>query len=157
MSKADTRLVKAYKDILPQEIPDDRAYAEIFDKITPYTMTAREGLETTYALFQAVKYICQNKIAGDLVECGVWRGGSMMLISSAGRINKQGGMMGFGDTVEGVKANLMLTGYPERQMHFDRGRCITDHSGHIAAPHCERHSRDPRRTRRARSSQQKYG
>ena len=62
MSKTDPRPVKAYKDILPQEIPDDRAYAEIFDKIAPFTKTARDGLETTYALFQAVKYICQNDI-----------------------------------------------------------------------------------------------
>src|SRR5438105_10434846 len=157
MSKAGARPVKAYKDILPQEIPDDRAYAEIFDKVAPYTMTAREGLETTYALFQAVKYICQNNISGDIVECGVWRGGSMILVAYAldyfndrtrdlylydtfagmtepseididfdnvayqqrwKDVTQQGGMMGFGDTVDGVKANLRLTGYPEQQMHF---------------------------------------
>jgi O-methyltransferase len=157
MSKSDGRTAKTYKDILPQEIPDDRAYAEIFDKVAPYTMTAREGLETTYALFQAVRYLCQNKIPGDIVECGVWRGGSMMLVAYAleyfrdrsrelylydtfagmtepseididfdnvayrqrwKEVTKQGGMMGFGDTVEGVKANLMLTGYPERKIHF---------------------------------------
>ena len=29
--------------------------------------------------------------------------------------------MGFGDTLDGVKANLRLTGYPERQMHFISG------------------------------------
>lgn len=157
---SDARPVKTYKDILPQEIPDDRAYAEIFDKIAPYTMTSREGLETTYALFQAVRYICQNNISGDVVECGVWRGGSMMLVAYAldyfndrtrdlylfdtfagmtkpseidtdlsnvdyhqrwKDITQQGGMMGFGDTVEGVKANLMLTGYPEQRMHFVAG------------------------------------
>jgi O-methyltransferase len=157
MSKPDARMVKAYKDILPHEIPDDRAYAEIFDKVAPYTMTARDGLETTYALFQAVKYICQNNIPGDIVECGVWRGGSMMLVAYAFdyfddrkrdlylydtfagmtepseidvdfdniaykprwmQITSQGGMMGFGDTLEGVKANLLRTGYPQRQMHF---------------------------------------
>ena len=157
MLKPDARPLKAYKDLLPQEIPDDRAYAEIFDKVAPYTMTAREGLETTYSLFQAVKYICQNKIPGDIVECGVWRGGSMMLVAYAldyfgdrsrdlylydtftgmtepseidvdfdniaykprwKQITGVGGMMGFGDTVEGVKVNLRLTGYPEQQMHF---------------------------------------
>ena len=157
MSKTDAGLVKSYKDILPQEIPDDRAYAQIFDKISPYTMTARDGLETTYALFQAVKYICQNNIPGDVVECGVWRGGSIMLVAYAldyfrdrrrdlylydtfagmtepseidvdfdniayrprwTQITSQGGMMGFGDTLEGVKANLLRTGYPQRQMHF---------------------------------------
>ena len=157
MLKPNGRPLKAYKDILPQEIPDDRAYAEIFDKVAPYTMTAREGLETTYALFQAVKYICQNDISGDIVECGVWRGGSMMLIAYAldyfgdrsrdlylydtfagmtepseidvdfdniayrprwVQITSQGGLMGFGDTVQAVKANLLRTGYPEGQMRF---------------------------------------
>jgi O-methyltransferase len=157
MSKIDARPLKAYKDILPNEIADDRAYAEIFDKIAPYTMTARDGLETTYALFQAVKYVCHNTIRGDIVECGVWRGGSMMLVAFAlshfgdtsrelylydtfagmtepseidvdfdnvaykprwKQITGQGGLMGFGDTAEGVKANLLRTGYPERQMHF---------------------------------------
>jgi O-methyltransferase len=68
---------------LPKDKPDDRAYADIFDKIAQYTMTARDGLETTYALFQAVKYITENNIPGDIAECGVWRGGSMMLIAHA--------------------------------------------------------------------------
>jgi O-methyltransferase len=157
---AQGRPVKAYKDILPQEIPDDRAYIDIVSKVAPYTMTVADGLETTYALFQAVRYISQNNIAGDMVECGVWRGGSMMLIAYAlqhfgdttrqlylydtfagmtepdeidvdfdniaykprwAQIAAQSGMMGFGDTLEGVKANLRLTGYPEQQMHFIAG------------------------------------
>src|SRR5260370_20110611 len=75
------RLVKTYKDISPHEIPDDRAYIDIVDKIAPYTMALNDGLDTTYALFQAVKYVCENDISGDMVECGVWRGGSMMLIA----------------------------------------------------------------------------
>src|SRR5205085_1122104 len=81
---------KFYKDILPNEDPDDRAYMSAVEKISPYTMTLNDGLETTYGLFQAVKYIVQNKIAGAIVECGVWRGGSMMLIAYA--------LRHFGDT-----------------------------------------------------------
>jgi hypothetical protein len=46
-------------------------------------MTANDGLDATYALFQAVRCITQNNIAGDMAECGVWRGGSMMLIAYA--------------------------------------------------------------------------
>jgi O-methyltransferase len=38
-------------------------------------MTSQERI---YALIQAVRYISKNNIAGDIVECGVWKGGSMM-------------------------------------------------------------------------------
>src|ERR1043166_9565669 len=40
----------------------------------PYTMTSLEGL---CALINAVKYVALAGIKGDVVECGVWRGGSM--------------------------------------------------------------------------------
>ncbi|HTC18292.1 MAG TPA: hypothetical protein VK690_04195 [Stellaceae bacterium] len=57
MTDAQRRQFKAYKDILPKENPDDRVYLDILSKIAPYTMTVNDGLETTYALFQAVRYI----------------------------------------------------------------------------------------------------
>lgn len=37
--------------------------------------------ERIFALIQSVKYIVQNNIFGDIVECGVWRGGSMMAVA----------------------------------------------------------------------------
>ena len=39
--------------------------------------------ERLYALWKAVKYVVQNRINGDFVECGVWRGGSSMLAATA--------------------------------------------------------------------------
>jgi hypothetical protein len=39
-------------------------------------MASRERL---YAVFQAVQYCVRNSIPGDIVECGVWRGGSCMV------------------------------------------------------------------------------
>jgi hypothetical protein len=36
------------------------------------------SIERIYALYKAVEYLSVAMIAGDLVECGVWRGGSMM-------------------------------------------------------------------------------
>ncbi len=46
--------------------------------VRPYTMTSPERVS---ALCQAVRYIVVNAIPGDIVECGVWRGGSMMAVA----------------------------------------------------------------------------
>lgn len=51
---------------------------EIAAKVKPYTMT---NIERLFSLFQAVEYIVATKIPGSIVECGVWRGGSMMSVS----------------------------------------------------------------------------
>ena len=49
---------------------------EILRKVKDYTMTSDERL---VALARAVDYIENCEIDGDIVECGVWRGGSMMM------------------------------------------------------------------------------
>jgi hypothetical protein len=46
----------------------------IIQSVLPYTLTSPERI---YALITAVRYIHDNGIDGSLVECGVWRGGSM--------------------------------------------------------------------------------
>jgi O-methyltransferase len=48
----------------------------LLDEVAPYTMTT--GAQQ-HCLADAVEYIAANRIPGDIVECGVWRGGSMML------------------------------------------------------------------------------
>lgn len=56
--------------------PDfDAKAAETIRKVRPYTMTSPERL---FSLILAVRYVVSASIAGDIVECGVWRGGSMM-------------------------------------------------------------------------------
>jgi O-methyltransferase len=52
---------------------DDEA-REIIKAAKPYTMTS---LEKLYALILATRYVSKHEIPGDVVECGVWRGGSM--------------------------------------------------------------------------------
>jgi O-methyltransferase len=47
--------------------------------VKPFTMTS---LERLVALSRAVDHIVTNNIEGDIVECGVWRGGSMMMIAT---------------------------------------------------------------------------
>lgn len=72
-----------HKDILPEKLTEDKAYVDILMEIGRYTMTIQNGAGATYNLFKSVKYIAQNKIDGDVVECGIWKGGSMMLIARA--------------------------------------------------------------------------
>ncbi len=72
-----------HRDIIPAKIAEDKAYADLLTKIGAYTMTIQSGAGATYNLFKSVKYIVQNRIRGDIVECGVWRGGSMMLMAYA--------------------------------------------------------------------------
>ncbi len=49
----------------------------IIKKSKGYTMTSHEKL---YQLVGIVKYIVDNRISGDFVECGVWRGGSVLVM-----------------------------------------------------------------------------
>jgi hypothetical protein len=42
-------------------------------------------LERMYALYKAVEHVVQMRIPGDFVECGVWRGGSIMMMALAAR------------------------------------------------------------------------
>lgn len=53
-------------------------HIQIIEKVRPYTMTSNERL---FGLIEAVKYVIQYNIPGDFVECGVWKGGSMMAIA----------------------------------------------------------------------------
>ena len=68
-------------DIVPYG--DERKYpvdftpehVAIIEKVRPYTLTP---VERIYAMIEAVRYVELRKIPGAIVECGVWRGGSMM-------------------------------------------------------------------------------
>jgi O-methyltransferase len=61
---------------LPPDIDDDAR--AIIETVAPFTMTSPERI---VALRDAVRHICRHSIAGDIVECGVWRGGSMMAVA----------------------------------------------------------------------------
>lgn len=56
----------------------DPEFREIYLKCKPYTMTP---IERMYSLYKAVEHIVDAKIPGDFVECGVWKGGSTMVIA----------------------------------------------------------------------------
>jgi len=47
----------------------------IINEVRPFTMT---NFKRLHALIQAVRYVASNDVPGAIVECGVFRGGSMM-------------------------------------------------------------------------------
>ena len=51
---------------------------QIIESVRPFTMTSRERC---LALINAVRYVVKNNIEGDVVECGVWKGGSVMAVA----------------------------------------------------------------------------
>jgi O-methyltransferase len=52
----------------------------IYSKVKPFTMLS---LERILANIRAVDHVVRNQILGDIVECGVWRGGSSMAMALA--------------------------------------------------------------------------
>jgi O-methyltransferase len=54
----------------------DRDFEPIYERCRPYTMTSPERM---HALFRAIRYVEANGVEGDIVECGVAAGGSMMV------------------------------------------------------------------------------
>ncbi len=60
------KLVHSFPDISDEDM-------DIITYASPYSMTTVERL---YALIEATKYIEKHNIKGDIVECGVWRGGN---------------------------------------------------------------------------------
>jgi hypothetical protein len=139
------------------DIDADPAFKAIYRACRGYTMTS---ISRMYALYQAVDYLADHGIAGDVVECGVWRGGSSMLVARTllARGDTERGLYLY-DTFEGmsepterdvdlhdrsagallqssprnsnvwaeasledVRANMAVTGYPPDRLAFVKGR-----------------------------------
>jgi O-methyltransferase len=58
----------------------DEEFRQVYEACRDYTMTSMSRM---YALHQAVRHVLDRGVPGDLVECGVWRGGSSMVMAKA--------------------------------------------------------------------------
>ena len=58
---------------LPPDFSDEEI--EIINFVKPYTTT---GPERIFSLIEAMRYVIKNNVSGSIVECGVWKGGSIM-------------------------------------------------------------------------------
>lgn len=91
---------KSAVDILPVDLAEDTEFMKLYEQCKPYTMTSAERL---YGLYKSVIYIIDNNIAGDFVECGVWKGGSSMMIALCLKLrNVQNRKIYLYDTFEGM-------------------------------------------------------
>lgn len=62
-------------------------------------------MEAAWALYRSIEYIVRNRIPGDIVECGVWSGGSMLLAALA--------LKHFGDTTRRIYFYDTFAGMPK--------------------------------------------
>jgi hypothetical protein len=61
--------------VIPPDI--DAAIAETIHRVRAHTQTSPERIAS---LCEATRYVVKARIPGAIVECGVWRGGSMMAV-----------------------------------------------------------------------------
>jgi hypothetical protein len=116
-----------------REYPDisDAFFAGIAGKVRPHTRTFGAGVESPWALYQSIEYIVRHRIPGDIVECGVWSGGSMLLAAHA--------LMHFGDTSRRIFLYDTFAGMPKPEAIDTRW------DGVPALPTWEHHQRNGRR------------
>jgi O-methyltransferase len=102
------QLIKRGYDIIKlqatKEWPIDfeEIHKRLIKKVKPFTMTSYERI---YGLIEAVKHLSENQIQGDIVECGVWRGGSMLAIAEVlTEMNDTSHELYLYDTFEGMSA-----------------------------------------------------
>lgn len=65
-------------DTITPDMARVEEFMNLFEQVKPYTMTSVEAL---FALYSGVNYVLERQIPGDFVECGVWRGGSSLLVA----------------------------------------------------------------------------
>jgi O-methyltransferase len=86
-------LLAVYPDFEPAFVP---AYARAMS----HTMTSPERM---HALWMATRHVIETRVRGAFVECGVWRGGSSMIVGLALlRAGETGRQLWLYDTFEGM-------------------------------------------------------
>ena len=118
------------------EVPTDFSPqdAEILRRVSPYTLTTPERI---WAAANAARYVVRANIPGDIMECGTWRGGSLMAMA-LGLLDegaRDRGIWGF-DTFAGMtrpeEVDVDLTGMTAAE-EFERTATGDDSSTWCAA------------------------
>lgn len=73
-----TQPATASAPVAPPDLEPD--FLELYTRCQAFTMTS---IERMYAAYQAAQYVATSGLQGSIVECGVWRGGSSMMMMMA--------------------------------------------------------------------------
>lgn len=79
---------------------------ELVRSVADFTMTSPERIAH---LSEAVRYLHRNSLAGAIVECGVWKGGSMMAVAKT--------LLAIGDTTRDLHLFDTFEGLPPPGEH----------------------------------------
>jgi O-methyltransferase len=124
-SRTGLRLARVPSKAAPERSHPDLAdpdFTALCRRCGPFTMTS---IERMYGLYQAVDHVHRRGLAGDIVECGVWRGGSSMLVALR--------LLQLGDTERALWLYDTFAGMPEPGEHD------ADASGASMASEWDRH------------------
>jgi hypothetical protein len=78
-AKASTLLSQLLIQYRIKPMLGDQEFQSLFDQVSYYTMLGEARL---FTLFNHAKHVCQNRITGNFVECGVAAGGSSVLLAA---------------------------------------------------------------------------
>jgi phage host-nuclease inhibitor protein Gam len=76
--ETDYQLLMIHQNLLAEFRDMEPDFLDLYNRCKAFTMTSMERL---YGLYKSVEYLSASGIHGDLAECGVWRGGSCMLMA----------------------------------------------------------------------------
>lgn len=92
------KIVRKRGELFDRAMEDE--FVEIYEKCKDFTETS---VEKIYSLYKATRYIIERKIPGALVECGVYKGGSAMVMAhTLNKMNAADRKMYLYDTFAGM-------------------------------------------------------
>ena len=123
LKRQDTyvRCVEAGKRLTPDRGDDfdlEPQFLTLYEQCHQYTTTSWQVL---YALYKSTQYIVTNRIAGDVVQCGVLRGGSMKLVAQV--------LLSLGDTQRTFFLYPAVADLPDLGVPLEPSRKKTENNG----------------------------
>src|SRR5579871_5131069 len=106
--ETDYQLLMARQELMAKFLDLDKEFMPLQESVKPYTMTSIERL---FDLYKSIEYLYKAGVPGDIVECGVWRGGSMMLVAKT--------LLALGDTSRKIYLFDTFEGHPKPDVEKD--------------------------------------